>query len=425
MQVFRMREIRRNAIRSISQIFCMGFCLFLLAGCTVYNPNMNKLDSVTFSANLKEDTFSPNGKKATYYDGRIYYLSSELDTQGIYSMDVSGEDIRLEIPTEDIRAIQIQDDAINYAGFTGIKENAAGPYRQFRLYSRKNGANASSDFLLDATYSDNLRDENVWDFYLSETGTSILRFVNIVGYDGSSGLSAVCFQNGIAVPLSDYQKPVMYQKARKGLVNQALLSIAYLNNLFVDLGNTIYDNPEQTERLTGRGSISVYDANAATIATQNDRLFSDQSAYADSEFARWFCRVQEDRMIFASVRGLETYDSGTKVMSDTVSFSPPECVFNQIDCGESILVFTELLRNNYWANYWATDWFHQNRALSESLYRVDPDTGEKTRILTTGRNQAFLYADRQIAAIGGGKTIFIYDISADTPKLLRTVELTH
>ncbi|NLI53346.1 MAG: hypothetical protein GX417_03380, partial [Clostridiales bacterium] len=35
------------------------------------------------------------------------------------------------------------------------------------------------------------------------------------------------------------------------------------------------------------------------------------------------------------------------------------------------------------------------------------------------------YADRQIAAIGGGKTIFIYDISADTPKLLRTVELTH
>jgi hypothetical protein len=73
----------------------------------------------------------------------------------------------------------------------------------------------------------------------------------------------------------------------------------------------------------------------------------------------------------------------------------------------------------------ATEVFKLNCALGESLYRVNPDTGEKTCLLKLGRNQAFLYADRKIALAASDKTISIYDISTNTAVLQKTIPLTH
>ena len=90
-----------------------------------------------------------------------------------------------------------------------------------------------------------------------------------------------------------------------------------------------------------------------------------------------------------------------------------------------ILIFTEHLRANYWLDEIADKVFRQNRALQETVYRFDPDTGEIVRLLHVGRNNAFLYADANTAVTGGGKTISIYDISGDTAKLQRTIEIGH
>ena len=319
----------------------------------------------------------------------------------------------------------IREDGIYYAGFVGIEENAAGLFRQFRLLTQKNDAADIVDFLEEAEYSDDLRDENVWDFYISKTGILALRFINIVGYDGRSGLSIVCFQNNAAVPLSDYQIPIIYHKVENENANQALLSIAQLDELYIDLGNAIYDNPERAERLFGWGSIGVYDSEQQLIALPIDRMFSNYGAFMSSSFPSWFCRVDEESMIFAFVHGMERCDQKTYSISDVINIASPESIYNQLDCGDSILVFTQQLRKNELWDSIAVNTLKLNRALGESLYRANPETGDKKLILTLARNNSFLYADANTAVTGGGKTISIYDIATDTPVLLKTIELEH
>lgn len=371
------------------------------------------------------DTTSNDGKKAAYYGGRIYYLASEDGTQGIYSMNDSGEDVKLEIPVEDIRSISIQADGIYYSGFAGVKQNDSGHFRQFHLFYRKNGAAGSFDFLSAAILSDKLQDENVWDFYISPNNIFVLRFINIVGYDGSSGLSIACFKNGKAIPLADYHILEDNTNLNNESANHAFLSFALLDDLFIDLGNISYSKPEETERLFGRRSISVYDMVDQRVALPIDRMYSADNASSDTGFPRWFCRIDRDKVIFGSVRGLEMYDFNSRTISDFVPVPLPESVYNQLDFGDFFLVFTEKLRNSYMNGIYSPNTYSLNRALSESLYRVNPVSGVKTLLLTLPRNHSFLYADLQTAVTGGGKTISVYDISGNSAVLLRTIQVKH
>ena len=340
-------------------------------------------------------------------------------------MNPSGEDITLEIPVEDIRAIQLQDDVLYYSGFAGVKENSNGPYRQFRLFSRKKGDAVSKDFLASAVYSDDLRDENVWDFYISKSGTIVLRFSNVIGYDGHSELSGTTFHNNRAITLSDYQVINSGIVEHVDTVNKALLSFLRYADFYYVIGNYTSTCPGQDELLYGWGSISVYDSSLNQVALSIDRSYSSISANGYSDFSRWICRIDGDTAIFASVRGLETFNMVSSTSSDIVTFSPPEYVYNQLDYGDYFLVFTECLRSSYLNGVHAPHTYPLNRALSESLYRVYPDTKEKQLVLTIGKNQSFLYADRSMAAVTKGKQILVYDISADQPKLIRTIDLNH
>jgi hypothetical protein len=405
----------------------LGFSLLILtlSGCTVRTPSMNKLDSVTFSANLKEDTNSNYGKKAAYSNGRIYYLSSESGAQGIYSMNPQGGDIVLEISVEDIRAISVQPDGIYFAGFAGINQNANGSYRQFRLFLRKPESDKTIDLLKTYTFTDDLKDENVWDFYLTDDNTCIIRFINVIDVIGNVGLSAVSFHNGKAVPFQQYDWLAKGSISAKTDFNHELLTIAQLNHTLFMLGSSHYDEFSSEERLSGGGSLSVYDTDRHRVALHVDRLFSNDSAYIASSFERWFSRVKGSQMILASCQGVDSYDISKERVSTLVTISTPEAIYQQIDYGEYILLLTENLRNTYWKDLFATKYFHQNRALEETLYRFDPDTGDIVRLLNIGRNNAFLYADAKTAVTGGGKIISIYDISGDRAVLLRTIEIDH
>jgi hypothetical protein len=130
-------------------------------------------------------------------------------------------------------------------------------------------------------------------------------------------------------------------------------------------------------------------------------------------------------MILASCQGVDSYDISKERVSTLVTISTPEAIYQQIDYGDYILLLTENLRSTYWKDLFATKYFHQNRALEETLYRLDPDTGDIVRLLNIGRNNAFLYTDAKTAVTGGGKIISIYDISGDKAVLLRTIEIDH
>ena len=385
----------------------------------------NKLDGITFSTNLKADALSENGRKACFSEGRIYYLSGEQSVQGVYSMDASGGDIKLEIPVEDIRAINVRDGDIYYSGFSGIHENAAGPFRQFRLFTLKKGSAQPVDYLKTAQFNDNLRDENVWNFFITDDNTFLIQFKIFGGYPGYTSTSSVCFKNDSAVNLSNYQIVEQSESVEGTSFNKTSLCMIVYDGLYFISALPNFEQSSEYEILFHFSSEYYSNSHVRQVIFPIERIKSNVCAYSDDIFVRWFCRVEGTKFIFSSVRGLEAYDLETKIARDVVTFSTPECLYNQIDCGDSILVFTETLRNSDWKDYFATEILKLNRALSESLYRVNPETGEKQLLLRVGRNQAFLYADRQTAVTGGGKTISVYDIGGDSAVLLRTIKVSH
>jgi len=91
-------------------------CALLFTGCVEYRTYYSDVDAVRFYANIKQDAESDSGRKAAVYDGRVYYLSAENGTQGVYSMETGGGDVRLEFAAEDIRALAVKSDGIYYAG---------------------------------------------------------------------------------------------------------------------------------------------------------------------------------------------------------------------------------------------------------------------------------------------------------------------
>ena len=412
----------------LKRFLLFSLCLCLLGvqlGCVAHNPRFNQYDSLTFAANLKADPLSPSGKKAAYSQNRIYYLSSELGEQGIYSMDACGNDLKLEIPVEDIRAIQLFNGKIYYSGFAGVQQNDDGPYRQFRLFSRALGGTESADFLASAEYKDVPKEENVWDFYISDDSLTVLRFVYGLGFGLSPTLSAVSFLNKKALTLNDFQVICNDRVNYTAPLVKSELNFVRYNNLYYETGTFNWAEYGDDERFIDWSSISVYDAAKHLVALPQDRILSTDGAWASESLLHWICRVEDENAIFATKQGLEAYDASSNTLSSIVSFTQPECVYSQIDCGDSILVFTQQLRRSAWLNMFATEVYKLNRALGESLYRVNPDTGEKTCLLKLGRNQAFLYSDREIALTGSDKTISVYDISANTAVLQKTIPLAH
>lgn len=417
------RMLQRTALTL--GVCVIGFLvIFFLSGCTLRTPGMNKLDSLTFSASLKADKNADYGKKAAYRDGRIYYLSAESGTQGIYSMNLQGEDIVLEIPVEDIRSIKVTPDGIYYSGFACILQNDNGPYRQFRLFQLQNGGNEPVDLLKTFSIQDKLGDENVWDFFLTENGTFAVRFVNVTGYPPRPVFPVACFKDSNGIALAEYSVLVDGLKVSPTAANQNTLSLSSLDGLYFLSFNINHEKYSQKQLRDAIYHIGFYDALKGQTIPPIDRYNAITGSYGDI-FWRYFCRIEENEIILSSNIGLQNYHLTTRELTETVTFEAPETVYQSNDIADKILVFTERFRGAFLLDEIADKVFHQNRALQETLYRFDPDTGEIVRLLNVGRNHAFLYADAKTAITGGGKIISIYDISGDKAVLLRAIEIDH
>ena len=384
MNVGMKKEIVKQLWGSARKVSCGILCLLLLYSCAPSDPEANNFDNVGFFTNLKSNAQSPIGKKSAFYEGRIYYLSSDLGTQGIYSMDTAGKDVKLEIPVEDIRSINVRDDGIYYAGFAGIRENEVGPFRDFHLYIQKHNETSIADLLRDVGYPEpNSRyGGNVWDFYVSDQGIIVICFAEVGSYRLIQLRDVVSFQNGQAVAASEYDVLNQNIAFHYAGFNQRRLEVGRLGGLYY-LPDYFSDSDYTGEFLSH--CLSVIDLNAkdhvVKMMTGSYLGYNDDS----TDYLRWFCRGSSDGFILASVHGLEKYDIATNNVSDIVTFNQPENVYAQIDCGDSFLVFTELLRKTYDLDYRYSNELKQTRALAESLYRVDPETGAKQLLLTLER----------------------------------------
>ena len=57
------------------------------------------------------------------YKRQIYYISNELDTMGIYSMDMDGSNVQLEVKNPSVTNLQWRNDTLYFVGLENIEDN--------------------------------------------------------------------------------------------------------------------------------------------------------------------------------------------------------------------------------------------------------------------------------------------------------------
>jgi hypothetical protein len=120
-------------MKEIEKKIILGIVIILLSsmvfGCVIVLREFDYSESR--DAIYKHDVFANTGQSATYFDGRVYYVSQENDISGIYSMANDGSDEKLEFNIPLITRLTITDDGYY---FVGTKELQKGSVQIFGFY---------------------------------------------------------------------------------------------------------------------------------------------------------------------------------------------------------------------------------------------------------------------------------------------------
>lgn len=397
----------------------------LFTGCVARSESFNNLDTRQFYANIKQDANANYGKKAAFYGGRVYYLSAESRKQGIYSMNADGSDVRLEQATEDIRALAVNDDGLYYAGYIGMSKNDNGLYRSFRLFHQDPSSGAIVDILNLSNCAEDLSALNVWDFAITSDQNIWLRYAEMDWLFGQMRLNLLCLGSNVVVPVRQYVTIAEERKLFSAADNDADLSLYRYGSARVLL-DEVYQITEDTLSLGGASNPVVFDTETGRTALACDFVFQVHSHarnYNTSD--RWILRMRGDTMLLASQIGLTWYDSKARTFSEPISFPETEVVISAYDTGSDVLLTTRLFRKNGWFNETVRSIFHIPALKGSCLYRANPDTGAITKLLSLKRDEAFVYVDGKTAAVASDQTISLYDITNESPTLIRTIELQH
>ncbi|MEA4939865.1 MAG: hypothetical protein VB091_09795, partial [Christensenella sp.] len=155
-----------------------------------------------------------------------------------------------------------------------------------------------------------------------------------------------------------------------------------------------------------------------------DNLFLSLGDYSDFPI-RWIVRKNQSHFLIAGDNGLTDYDLDANAGEQLVRFPKRENLFAIYDSGDDLLLLTRRFRHTDILSLYFEYLFSVETIKGESLYRFDPETGQSRRLIKLGVKQAFLSVDDHFAAVAKGKQVLIYDISAEKPKLVRTIDLNH
>jgi len=416
----------KHTRKRILPVACIvALCALLFTGCVARNPWFNNLDTRTFYANIKADASADYGKKAAEYDDRIYYLSAENGTQGVYSMRSDGSDVKLEFAAEDIRALAVKNDGFYNAEFAGVEENENGSYRSFRLYYRAAPDDAPANLLDETDRAEVLRDKNIWDFCFTSDGTLWVRFAEMDWLFGETRLFLFAIQNERIVLLNQYMEAPEEKDFFQETNNPAefvLYQYGYARIAF----NEIYESDEDTFSLGGISVPSLFDAFSGKILLPIDLILQNNwMARLMGEADRWIVRQSGKQVLLASKIGLVWYTGEACDVYEPVVFPATESIYATYDTGGDVLLLTREFRKSGWLREGFRSAFGIDELKGERLYQADPETGELTKILSLKSGEAFLCVDDTRAAAASGKTVLVYDISGAAPELTQTIELEH
>jgi hypothetical protein len=410
--------------KRLSTLFTGLLCVIFLCSCIPTDPSDNRLDSRRFYTNIKPDSNANYGKKAAFYNSRIYYLSAESGTQGIYSMNAEGSDVRFEQAAEDIRALAVNSEGLYYSGFSGIRENRNGPFRCFRLYRRDSAQSKPVDLLEQTKRAGELTDENVWDFYIASNGYIYIRLVGVDWPESGNYISMISYVNGEILPALNYQSVVTdYYGFRETSAKRSFRLLKYAKQYATADSGSVYS--QDSLEIYAEYYITLYDASINRTVLPIDGIFLADAERTDYAWHRWILRINANRMLLAAESALLTYDLNTHKANDLLTFPSTESIYASYDEGNDILLLTRTLRKSGLINDGLRALFNIPVVKGSCLYRANPDTGAITKLLSLKRDEAFLYVDSQTAATASGQTISLYDITGESPALIRTVKLQH
>ena len=406
------------------KLFTCLLCVIFLCSCIPTDPSANLLDTRRFYTNIKPDSNANYGKKAAFCDGRVYYLSAENGTQGIYSMNADGSDVRLEQATEDIRALAVNSDGLYYSGFSGIQENRNGSFRCFRLYHRDSAQSKPVDLLAQTKRAGELTDKNVWDFYIASNEYIYIRLVDADWPVSGNCISMISYVNGEILPALNYQSVVTdYYGFRETSAKRSFRLLKYAKQYATADAGIVYG--QDSLEIYAEKYITLYDASINRTVLPIDGIFLANVERTDYAWHRWILRINANKMLLAAESALLTYDLNTHKANDLLTFPSTESIYASYDEGNDILLLTRTLRKSGLISSGLRALFNIPVVKGSCLYRANPDTGATTKLLSLKRDEAFVYVDGKTAAVASGQTISLYDITSESPALIRTIELQH
>jgi len=375
---------------------CMILMGLSLCGCVSKNPEDNNLDAYMFNPYLKPNIMAEDGKKVALSDDRIWYLSAESGQQGLHSMAADGSDVRLEFQTEDIRSIAMRNGCIWTAEFVGMDKNHCGEFRLFQpflrqrgnLYARKNLLSGIDVSLITNYETD---DTNLFDLYPIADDVLLMRFTYPHLPTGGLSLSSSYLRIGDTkfirtselVELSEYDRPDDFR--------------SYIMNDVFTLGY--------------RGNCVFCDYEAYDVIREQQVLPSDVRHWKNGWLFYNLVYARGKNFYFTDRQSMWRISVDPVKARIITRFEKDERIYASYHTDDTHLLLT-------WKDV-------EKRRSDKCLYRIELQSGAKTRMLSTGKKAEFVYLNETYTAVAEDKTLTLYDISGAEAKEVRQIELSH
>ena len=378
-------------------ILCLLFVLGFTLGCGARAGDY-AIDSKQFYASFKPQDDDAYGKKTACYDGRIYYLSDESGTQGVHSMRPDGSDVRLYLGAEDIRSIQITEDAVWLASYFDIIYRQYGGYwRQFQTFrvDRKTGEvtqlaktlSAEQEKLFTYPY------DSVWQAYAFSDGTVAVQHVWIVSWGGFESNSFMFVRDGQLLRFSE-RPNLLYNGYEQGWDSEVgmwqrgnlLICGEHTHNVYeMDVGMVL-------DMENGRQPLCMdLFVNAYNYYTSTPRLIKDGIVYY---------------LDGGEIQQIDLKNNTRRTLMQATDDEPIRIALPSADGTKLLLLAQTWIRS------------------PQQLYRADLARGESQLLLRLPRSAAFVHLDETRAIAAKGKKLLFYDLTGEQAEQTGTMELS-
>ena len=371
--------------------------LAAMLGCDTSRQESFDFDTSQFYASFKPQDDDAYGKKTACYDDRIYYLSDESGTQGVHSMRPDGSDVCLELETEDIRSIQITEDAVWLVGYIGVRNI----YRDFwwRYFQpfrvdRKTGEVTRLSETLPFKQAECLADSNVWQAYAFPDGTVALRKIGLL-WGGRPKPCMFLLRDGKLLQLP--KKPD-YDLKLDGRDSSDHLPLWMAGDLL--LCNS-YSFVEDCCELASDTLLHMKDGRQPF---RMDTFLRYTTSYTETPIF-----AKDGVVYFHCNDAIEVFDSEKETMRTLMQATDGEPIRIALPSADG----TKLL-------LLAQTWTRR----PQQLYRTDLTRGESQLLLRLPRSAAFVYLDETRAIAAKGKKLLFYDLTGEQAEQTGTMELS-